>query len=66
MDKKKIKKQSAKETLAEVTSEMAKPRVASSAREHNHIVRNDGLVVEHDIQKRTVDLQTALAIVNDT
>jgi len=32
MNKKKTKKQSAKATLAEVTKEMAKPRVASSAR----------------------------------
>ena len=31
--KKKIKKQSAKATLAEVMKEMAKPRVAMSARE---------------------------------
>jgi hypothetical protein len=51
MGKKKIKKQSAKATLAEVTKEMAKPRVDAFAREHNHIVRNDGLVVKHDIQK---------------
>jgi hypothetical protein len=34
MGKKKTKKQSAKATLAEVVKEMAKPRVASSAREH--------------------------------
>jgi len=33
MRKKKTQKQSAKETLAEVIKEMAKPRVASSARE---------------------------------
>ena len=32
MGKKKIKKQSAKATLAEVIKEMAKPRVATSAR----------------------------------
>jgi hypothetical protein len=32
MSKKKIKKQSPKATLAEVTREMAKPRVAESAR----------------------------------
>ena len=33
MEKTKAKKQSDKETLAEVTKEMAKPRVAASARE---------------------------------
>jgi hypothetical protein len=33
MGKRKIKKQSAKSTLAEVIKEMAKPRVAASARE---------------------------------
>jgi hypothetical protein len=33
MDKKKTKKQSDQDTLAEVTWEMAKPRVAMSARE---------------------------------
>jgi hypothetical protein len=35
MGKKKIKKQSAKATLAEVAKEMAKQRVAISAREHS-------------------------------
>jgi hypothetical protein len=40
MDKKKTKKQSPKATLAEVTKEMAKPRVAMSAREHSYILRN--------------------------
>jgi hypothetical protein len=34
MGEKEITKQSAKVTLAEVIPEMAKPRVASSAREH--------------------------------
>jgi hypothetical protein len=33
MEKKKTKKQSAKATLAEVVKEMAKPRVAASAKE---------------------------------
>jgi hypothetical protein len=33
MGKRKIRKQSAKATLAEVIKEMAKPRVATSARE---------------------------------
>jgi len=32
MDKKKIKRESAKATLADVTREMAKPRIAMSAR----------------------------------
>ena len=41
MAKKKTKKQSDKDTLAEVTKEMAKPRVAMSAREHSHILRDD-------------------------
>jgi hypothetical protein len=40
MDKKKTKKQSPKATLAEVTKEMAKPRVAMSARERSYIRRN--------------------------
>jgi hypothetical protein len=34
---------------AEVIKEMAKPRVASSAREHRHILRNEILVVKNDI-----------------
>ena len=51
MGKKKTKKQSAKETLAEVMKEMAKPRVAMSAREHRHILRNDVLVVENNVEK---------------
>jgi hypothetical protein len=38
--KKKTKKQSLKATLAEVTKEMAKPRVAMSARDHSYILRN--------------------------
>jgi hypothetical protein len=36
--KKKTKKQSAKATLAEVVKEMAKPRVAMSAREHSPVL----------------------------
>ena len=52
MGKKKTKKKrSAKATLAEVIKEMAKPRVASSAREHRHIARNEILVVENDVEK---------------
>jgi TolA-binding protein len=37
MGKRKTKKQSAKATLAEVIKEMAKPRVASSAREQSSV-----------------------------
>jgi len=51
MGREKTKKQSAKATLAEVIKEMAKPRVASSAREHRHIMRNEILVVENDVEK---------------
>jgi hypothetical protein len=51
MGKKKTKEQSAKATLAEVIKEMAKPRVAMSAREHHHILRNEGLVAENDVEK---------------
>lgn len=47
MDKKKTKKQSDKETLAEVTKEMAKLRVAMSAREGSDIRRNDLPVVKN-------------------
>jgi hypothetical protein len=53
MGKKKTKKQSAQTTLAEVIKEMARPRVAMSARsrEHSHIVRNEVLVMKNDIEK---------------
>ena len=51
MGKKKINKQSARETLSEVIKEMAKPRVATSAREHSHIFRNELLVVKNDVEK---------------
>jgi hypothetical protein len=40
MDKNKTKKQSDKDTLAEVIKEMAKPRVAMSAREPSDIYGN--------------------------
>jgi hypothetical protein len=49
--KKKTKKQSDKAILAEVVKEMAKPRVARSAREHSDILRNAALVVENDVEK---------------
>jgi hypothetical protein len=51
MGRRKTKKQSAKATLAEVTREMAKPRVAMSAREHSHIARNEVLVVKNNVEK---------------
>jgi hypothetical protein len=51
MAKGKTQKQSAKATLAEVIKEMAKPRVAMSAREHCHVVRKQVLVVENNVEK---------------
>jgi hypothetical protein len=51
MDKRKTKAHQDKTTLAEVIKEMAKPRVAMSAREHCHIVRKEVLVVENDVEK---------------
>jgi hypothetical protein len=49
MNKGKTKKQSAKATLAEVIKEMAKPRVAKSAREKSG--PKVALVVENHIEK---------------
>jgi hypothetical protein len=51
MGKRKQEKQSAKATLAEVVKEMAKPRVASSAREDSHILRDEVLVVKNDVEE---------------
>jgi hypothetical protein len=51
MGKRKIKEQQDKATLADIVKEMAKPRVAMSAREHWHIVRKEVLVVENNVQK---------------
>jgi hypothetical protein len=51
MGKKTSRKPSAQAILAEVIKEMAKPRVAMSAREHRHTLRNDVLVVENDVEK---------------
>jgi len=51
MGKRKIKKQSAKATLAEVTKEMAKPRVVMSAREASPSPSNTALVVKNDVEK---------------
>jgi hypothetical protein len=46
MDKTKTKKQSDQETLAEVTLEMAKPRVAMSARERDTDESDSGCVTD--------------------
>ena len=51
MAKRKVIKQSDKETFAEVIKEMAKPRVAMSAREHGHSFRDEVLVVKNNVQK---------------
>ena len=51
MSKRKPKKQSDKATLAEVAKEMAKPRVARSAREDSRMFRNEVLVVENNVEK---------------
>jgi hypothetical protein len=51
MQKRKTKAPQDKTTLAEVIKEMAKPRVAMSAREHCHIVRKEVLVVKNNVQK---------------
>jgi hypothetical protein len=50
MGKRKTKAQQNKEALAEVITEMAKPRVAMSAREH-HIVGRPVLVVKNNVKK---------------
>jgi hypothetical protein len=65
MGKRKTKKQSAKTTLAEVMKEMAKPRVATSARENGHIFRNAVLIVENNVEKRTVNLQPTPVVILD-
>jgi hypothetical protein len=49
--KEKTSKESAKATLAEVTKETAKPRVAMAAREHRHTIRNEVLVVKNYAEK---------------
>jgi hypothetical protein len=56
MGVKKAAKPSAKATLAEVTREMEKPRVASSAREHSHVFERVSRVpvrrvVENNVEK---------------
>ena len=51
MGKRKTKEQQDKTTLAEVTREMAKPRVAMSAREHSHTFGMKVLVVKNNVEK---------------
>jgi len=51
MGKRKTREQEAKATLAEVAREMAKPRVAMSARKRSSVVRNRKLVVKNNVQK---------------
>jgi hypothetical protein len=54
MGKRKNKEETAeyaKATLAEVTKEMAKPRVAKSARQHRRVFRNEVLVVKNNVEK---------------
>jgi hypothetical protein len=51
MAKRKTKKQSAKETLAEVVKEMAKSRVAMSARHDCYVVRKRVLVVKNNVEQ---------------
>jgi hypothetical protein len=51
MAKTKTKEQSAKATLAEVVKEMAKPRVAKSAREKSSAYSERSLIVENDVEK---------------
>jgi hypothetical protein len=51
MAKRKTKEQQDRATLAEVVKEMAKPRVAMSAREDGPTVRNTVLVVKNNVEK---------------
>jgi hypothetical protein len=51
MAKRKTAHQSDKATLAEVTKEMAKPRVAMSARLESRGLRSNELVVKNDVKK---------------
>jgi hypothetical protein len=57
MSKRKTKKQTAKATLAKITKEMAKPRVAKSARDDGRIYRDELLVVENNVEQRAVNLE---------
>jgi hypothetical protein len=51
MGERKTKEQQDEATLAEVVKEMAKPRVAMSARERSPMVRNTVLVVKDNVEK---------------
>jgi hypothetical protein len=51
MGKRKTKEQQDEATLAEVVKEMAKPRVAMSARQHSPTLRNTVLVVKNNVEK---------------
>jgi hypothetical protein len=52
MGTRKTKEQQDKATLAEVLKELAKPRVAMSAREHlPHCSEREDLVVENNVEK---------------
>jgi hypothetical protein len=62
MGKRNAKKQSAKATLAEVVKEMAKPRVAMSAREHSPLGRNEVLVRDPALGKITSARACALRL----
>ena len=51
MGKRTTKEQRDRATLAEVAKEMAKPRVAMSARERYPRIRNTVLVVKNNVEK---------------
>ena len=52
MDKRQTKKQSVKAILAEVIKEMAKPRVAMSAREDSSVFsERRSLIVKNDVKQ---------------
>jgi hypothetical protein len=51
MRKRKTKEQQDRATLADVVKEMAKPRVALSARERGQTSRNEVLVVKNNVKK---------------
>jgi hypothetical protein len=51
MGKRKTREQQDKATLAGVIKEMAKPRVAMSAREHRSAFPNEVLVVKNNVEK---------------
>ena len=59
---KKKKKQTAKATFAEITKEMAKPRVAKSARDDGRIYRDELLVVENNVEQRAVNFELTVVV----